>query len=184
MRQQGAARFLDGLLVRERSRDVEAGFLGVADDGARAAVSVQARSLGLNEYRNIALMAGVQDAFRKAIVDEAFVVVGENQRVELLQGRKQQTKELLFRLRSEGIAALVVNTDDLLVARDDACLYGGHAMDIGKNAALADLRRTQASTQRAASFVIQQFLPGLFLRGFSAAHDAEDLNVRAERCKI
>jgi hypothetical protein len=91
----------------------------------------------------------------------------------MLQEGQQQAEELLLRFRCKRIAALVVNANDLLVAGDDACLYGGYALRIGKNAALADLGLAQASTQRAARFVIQQPATALTLLSFGAAYNSE-----------
>ena len=129
-------------------------------------------------------MAGMQDTVGKAISDEPFVVVGENQCVKLLQGRQQQTEELLFRFRRECIAALVVNAHDLLVASDDARLHGGYTMRIGEHATLGNLRLAQTRTQRAARFVILRLLTALFLRALRAAHNSEDLDARTESRKI
>ena len=82
MREEGAACFINGFFVVERLADVEAGFLGVADDGARAAIGVEARSFWFYEDGNFELVSGAENAIGEIVGDEAFIVVGENESVE------------------------------------------------------------------------------------------------------
>src|SRR5882724_7125797 len=91
MREQGAACFLDGFFVGEGTRDVEAGFFCVADDGARAAIGVEARRFRLYENGNFQLMRGAEDAVGEVVGDETFVVVGKHERVEMPECGEKQT---------------------------------------------------------------------------------------------
>ena len=129
-------------------------------------------------------MASTQDALYQCFIDEALVVVGENEGVELLEGRANQLEELFFGVGRKRIAALIVNAHNLLVARDDAGLHGGYPTSIGEDAALADFGCAQTGAERAACFVIVRLLVGLFPRGFPAANDTEELDAAAESREI
>jgi len=82
MREQIAAGFFQGFFVVQGTGDEESGFFGVADNYARAAIGVQAGSLGLYEDGNFEVMASAEHARGKSVGDEAFIVVGEHEAVE------------------------------------------------------------------------------------------------------
>lgn len=67
--EQRAASFFDGLLGGEGASDEEACFLGVADDGARTAIGVEAGSLGLDENGYVERMACAKNAVGKIVGD-------------------------------------------------------------------------------------------------------------------
>src|SRR5712692_4802265 len=91
MREQGAAGFFDGFFVGEGTRDVKAGFLSIADDGARATIGIKARRFRLHENGNFQLMRGAEDAVGEVVGDETFVVVGKHERVEMPECGEKQT---------------------------------------------------------------------------------------------
>ena len=148
-----AAGFFDGFFVGEGTRDVEAGFLSVADDGARATIRIKARRFRLHENGNFQLMRGAEDAVGEVVGDETFVVVGKHERVEMPECGKKQTQESFLGFRAERFAAFVIHANNLLVASNDASFYRGDALRIAYNSFLRDACNSQASVQSSTGFV-------------------------------
>src|SRR5260370_26179211 len=84
MREQRVAGLFNRFFVGERTRDVEARFLGVAHDSPRAAIRVQPGSFRLHENGNVQLMGCAQNSVGKIVSDQAFVVIGKHQCVKFL----------------------------------------------------------------------------------------------------
>src|SRR5215475_14582669 len=98
-------------------------------------------------------MRSAQDAIAKMIGNHALVVVGENERVHVLESREQQAENFLLSCGSQWLSAFSVDADDLLVAGDDACLERGHAR-IGDDAFVDDTGRLELTSKRMACAII------------------------------
>src|SRR5579883_939152 len=95
----------------------------------------------------------MKNAVRELVTQKSFVIVRNNKPIELIQRGDKQAKETFLGFRRKRIAALAVDANDLLVARDDARFHGGDPMGIGKDAANGNARFSQASVQRRTGFV-------------------------------
>lgn len=80
------------------------------------------------------------------------------------------TEKFFFGFGAERFAAFMVNTDDLLVASDDASFYRGDALGVGEDAFVDDVGGAETFLQGAAGFV--------------GADGAEDFHARAEGGEI
>ncbi len=58
----------------------------------------------------------------------------------------------------------MIDTDNLLVARDHAGLHGGDSRFVGDDAPIGDFRGAHAAAQRAAWFIFADDTEGLYLR--------------------
>src|SRR6267378_542560 len=154
VREKSVAGFFDRFFVSERARDIEAGFFGVANDRACAAIRIEARSFRLHENGNFQLMRGAEDAVREVVGDETLVVVGENERVKMSERGEEQTQKFLLSFRAGWFAAFVIHANNLLVAGNDARFYGGDALRIADHPFARDVRSSQTSVQSSTGFVI------------------------------
>src|SRR5207244_5911688 len=118
MREQGAARFFDGLVVADGTRDKEARFPVVANNGAGAAIGVKPRGLRLDENGHIEAMAGVQNAVGERIGDQSLDVIREDQRVQPAERGEEPANELFLGFLPQRLAALAVHAYNLLVSRE------------------------------------------------------------------
>ncbi len=134
MRKQGATGLFHRFIVCQGASNEKAGFLGIANNYASSAISIQARGFWLYENRYAQLVTGAENAFGKIVGDEPFVVVREHERVKALQCDEQAAQEALFGFGSQRLAALAVHPHNLLMARDDARFHCGHAASVGKHA--------------------------------------------------
>src|SRR6266850_146835 len=150
VREQGEAGFFDC----KRAGDEKSCFLCVANDGAGATIRVEARSFWLHENGNFQLMRGAEDAVGEVVGDETFVVVGENERVEMFERGKKQAQKFFLSFVAERFAALVIHANNLLVAGNNARFYGGDALRIGDNSFVHDVCGAQTFLQSAPGFII------------------------------
>jgi hypothetical protein len=125
-------------------------------------------------------MTGVENAPGNGIGDYALVVIGEDEGIEGFQGRDQETKQRFLGVSRKSIAALVVNSDDLVVTSDDARLDGGDPVHIGKHTAVINSRAAQRAAKVRASFII----PHLFRSMLCPADRTKRVNARSERGEI
>src|SRR6267143_241318 len=154
VREKSVAGFFDRFFVSERARDIEAGFFGVANDGACAAIGIEARSLRLHENGNFQLMRGAEGAVGEVIGDETFVIIGENERVEPFKRRKKQAQKFFLSFRAERFAALAIDANDLLVAGNDTRFYRSHAFRIGDSPFARDACGSQTPFKGPPGFVM------------------------------
>jgi len=140
--------------VCKRAGDEKSCFLCVANDGAGATIRVEARSFWLHENGNFQLMRGAEDAVGEVVGDETFVVVGENERVEMFERGKKQAQKFFLSFVAERFAALVIHANNLLVAGNNARFYGGDALRIGDNSFVHDVCGAQTFLQSAPGFII------------------------------
>src|SRR2546427_12216348 len=106
MREQGAARFFDGFVVADGTRDKEARFPVVANNGAGATIGVKPRGLRLDENGYMQAMAGAQGAVGERVGDQSLVVIREDQRVQTGEHGEEPANELFLGFRAQGLAAL------------------------------------------------------------------------------
>src|SRR4029077_2153 len=109
------------------------------------------------------LMARAENALGEIVGYQAFVIVGENQGIEMFERGEQGAQDALFGFRPKRLAALAVDAHDLLMARDDARFHGGHATRVREHAFVNDAGVAQTFAQGRARFVIPdnaEALPG------------------------
>src|SRR5262249_32185407 len=82
--------------------------------------------------------------------DQSLVVVGDHQRIELLQISKEGAQNLFLGTGVQWLAALVIDANDLLVARNDARLDCSHAPGVCDDPFVIDSGTAEALTQRPA----------------------------------
>src|ERR1700716_761262 len=99
-------------------------------------------------------MACAENAFSEIVGDQAFVIVGEDEGVEVLQRSKQRAQEALFGFRPQRFAALAIDAHDLLMARDDARFDCGHTPWVSESAFINNVIVAKAIAQRGARFII------------------------------
>src|SRR5260370_7037110 len=96
--------------------DNPAGFLNSAEHHSSSSICIEARCLWANQHGDLYLLTPGEDTISKGIADQTLVVVGENQRVEFLEGRKNLPDQFSLAFRTEGIASFTVNATDTLVS--------------------------------------------------------------------
>lgn len=180
MRQQRAPGFFHRLLGVQGTGHVETGLFFVAYNHSGAVVSEKARSFGLNKYGDPEPAAGVQNTSGKGIGEQTFVVIGEHERVQGFEGGEEQAEKLFFGMRREGIPALMVDANKLLLTRNDPGFYRSHTMGVRKDAAVVDSAITEADPELRARLVVYDFFGSNF---FSTEH-AECLDPSTKRSEI
>src|SRR5438445_21638 len=116
-----------------------------------------------------ARVRGAQNAIAERVGDKAFVVVGNDQRVQILQRGKKKTQNFLFGRGMQWFVAFAVDADNLLVTGDDACFEGGNAFGVGDHAFAIDFGFAEACLEGAAGLIV--------------AADTESGNGGAEGCE-
>ena len=157
-----------------------AGFLFVANHSAGAIVGAAAGGIGLDEDRNLGLIAGVENALSEGVGEKPLVVVGNNESLLRRKASQEQAEEFLFGLGRQGIAALVVDANDLLVTGNDPGFDGGSAAGIGEEAGGVDAAVDEATAKFSSGFVVGDLAGGRL----SATKDTEGLNGRTKGGQI
>src|SRR5271169_2988340 len=178
--QQRTPRFLDRFFIIQGARDVEAGFLRIADNGPRAAISKKPRSLGFYKHGNIEFVAGVQNSFGETVGDQALVVIGQKKCIDRIERTHKQAKQLFFRLRRECIPALVIDAYDLLMASDNPRLYRRNSPRIGEYTSFTNFGLAQTRAECRTGFVIPELVRG----EFPAPHYTEELHLSTQGSQI
>src|SRR6516162_1062481 len=180
MGKQGAARLLDRFFVLEGARYVKSGFFGVADNHPGTTIRIKPCRLRLHEDGYLELMTGVQNAVCKRVADQTLVIVGQNQRVHPLQRSQKRAEQGFFGFGRQRFTALMINTNNLLVARDYPCLDGRNTARNGEHATISDLCLSEAGPQRCAGCIVS----GFFSRAPLTPDDAEEHHMGAKRGQI
>jgi len=95
-----------------------------------------------------------EDTISKGIANQTLVVVGENQRVEFLEGRKNLPDQFSLGFRTEGIASFTVNANDVLVSCNNARLDSGQSLRISNDTFVPDVRGSKALLQSAPGLIV------------------------------
>src|SRR6266481_1444171 len=112
-------------------------------------------------------MRGAQNAISKIIGDQALVVIGENQRIQMLQRAEKKSEEFFLGFGAQRLAALLIDAHHVVVLCDNTRLYRGDAFRIDENAFVRNAHGAKALLQSA---------PGLVI-----ASNSERFHARAER---
>jgi len=99
-------------------------------------------------------MARAKNAFGEIVGDQAFVVVGESQGVEVFERGEQGAQDALFGFRPKRLAVLTVDAHDLLMARDNARFHCGNTPRVGEHALVDDTGVLQAFAQGSTRLVV------------------------------
>ena len=153
VRKQRAPRLLDGFVVGQLTRDKKTGFLFVANDCRGPAIGKQARGFGLDQSGHAAAVALLEHALGQRVGDHALIVIGEHQDIEFWQAGLDAADERLLDRGRERVAMLAIHAHNLLVAGDDARLYGGRAAGVADNSLAANFKGDKRSAQVARGIV-------------------------------
>ena len=175
VREQGAACVVERFFVGERLRQELSGFLGVADDRFCTTIGVKLRALRSDEYRNFEFVSGAQNFVGEIVGDDAFVVVGEDERFEIFHRSGKRAQETTLRFRMERLTAFAIDADDVLMARDDARLDRGDAARVGEQTLVGNICGAKLLSQR---------FTGLVDGSFAGTDGAEHFDARAQFSKI
>src|ERR1700681_4101858 len=99
-------------------------------------------------------MRSAQNAISKIIGDQALVVIGDNQRIQILQRAEKKPEEFFLSLGAQRLAALVIDAHHVVVLWDNTRLYRGVAFRIDDDAFVRDVRGAKAFLQGAPGLVI------------------------------
>ena len=116
------------------------------------------------------MMAGAEHAIGECVGDQPLVIVGEDQSIQLFQRGKKLAKKFFFKKRSDRFPALVVDTDNLLMARNHTCFYGCDARFISDDSLVNNSGGAKTSAKGFARLVF--------------ANQSKSFNARSERGKI
>ena len=122
MREQLATRVVEGFFVGQSLSQKLAGFLRIADDRFRSTIGVQLRPFWSDENGNFEFVRAAENLVGEIVGDDAFVVVGKYERVEIFERRRKRAQQAALRVGVQRLAAFAIDANDVLMTRDDARL--------------------------------------------------------------
>jgi hypothetical protein len=111
-----------------------------------------------------------QHAIRKIVGNQPFVIVGKHQGVEVLERREDPAQQFFPCFGARRFASFSIDTNHLVVLRDDARLHGGYAFCFDQNCLIVHAPFAQAFPERAARLI--------------ASDHAKRFDLRSERGEV